>query len=101
VLKLLTMLVAFLLVALALLGLRQRRLELTSESAKIYSTIREKNETLLDQRVEIAKVTNPWTLAWTLKSSGVDPGAALQSRPTSVGRTTVPAVETDLTAPVR
>jgi cell division protein FtsL len=95
------MLVALLLVALVLLGLRQRRLELTSETSAIYAQIREKNEALLDQRVEIAKLTNPWTLAWTLKSSGIDTGAALQNRPTSVGRTPVPAIETDLTAPVR
>jgi len=95
------MLMTLLLVALMLLGLRQRRLELTSETSAIYSQIREHNEMLLDQRVDIAKITNPWTLAWTLKSSGIDTGAALQNRPTSVGRTPVPAVETDLVAPVR
>ena len=95
-LKLFTMLMALLVVALMLLGLRQRRLELTSETSTIYAQIREKNELLLDQRVEIAKVTNPWTLAWTLKSSGVDPGAALQRRPASVGGTPVQQVETDL-----
>lgn len=99
--KLLAMLVTFLVVALLLLGLRQRRLELTSETSAIYAQIRERNETLLDQRVEIAKQTNPWTLAGALKSSGVDTGAALQNRPTSVGRGALPMVETDLVAPVR
>ena len=39
--KLLAMLVTFLLVALMLLGLRQRRLELTSETSAIYAQIRE------------------------------------------------------------
>ena len=95
------MLVALLLVALVLLGLRQRRLELTSETAAIYAQIREKNEALLDQRVEIAKVTNPWAIAGTLTSSGIDTGAALRSRSTSVGRAPVPAIETDLVDPVR
>jgi hypothetical protein len=101
VFKLLAMLVTFLLVALMLLGLRQRRLELTSETSAIYAEIIKRNETLLDQRVEIAQQTNPWTLAGALTSSGVDTGAALKNRPTSVGRTALPAVETDLTDPVR
>ena len=76
-LKLLTMLVAFLLVALALLGLRQRRLELTSQSVVIYSQIRERNETLLDLQVAIAQTTNPWTLADALQRSGVNTGKQL------------------------
>jgi hypothetical protein len=100
VFKLLAMLVTFLVVALALLGLRQRRLELTSESASIYEQIRGRKETLLGQEVEIAKWTNPWALAASLEDSGVDTGAALKNRRTTVGRT-VPAVETDLVAPVR
>ena len=100
--KLLTMLVAFLLVALALLGLRQRRLELTAESAKIYSHIRERNETILSQRVEITRHTTPQTLAAALEASGVNTGAALHMRGASVGRGTTPSgIETDLTAPVR
>jgi hypothetical protein len=102
-LKLLTMLVAFLLVALALLGLRQRRLELTAESAKIYSQIRERNETILSQRVEITNKTNAPALAGALQASGVNPGAALQLRSSTVNRggATTPGPETDLTAPVR
>lgn len=102
-LKLLTMLVAFLLVALALLGLRQRRLELTSESAGIYSKIREHNETLLDQRVVIAQQTNPKTLATALEERGVNTGGALQMRSSTVNRPgNMPTgIETDLTAPIR
>lgn len=99
--KLLTMLVAFLLVALALLGLRQRRLELTSQSVTIYSQIRERNETLLDQRVLIAQKTNPWTLADALQKSGVNTGAALQTRVTALKAPAPTGIETDLTASVR
>lgn len=97
------MLVAFLLVALALLGLRQHRLELTAESAKIYSQIRERNETILSQRVDIAKQTNPPALATALEASGVNTGAALHMRGSSVGRgRSVPSgPEVDLTDQVR
>ena len=100
--KLLVMLVTFLAVALALLGIRQHRLELTSQSAAIYERIRERNETLLDQRVLIARQTNPWTLATALKDSGVNTGTALQPRDTQLGRPlpATPAVETDLIAPL-
>src|SRR3954471_3399162 len=98
--KLLVMLVAFLLVALTLLGLRQHRLELTSESAAIYERIRERNETLLDQRVVIARRTNPWALAAALNESGVDTGDALRARQTRVGEPAptpgVRPIETDL-----
>ncbi len=97
--KLLAMLFIFLIVALALLGMRQRRLELTSESSSIYAQIRDRNETLLDQRVEIARQTNPKTLATALQNAGIDTGAALQSRQPI--RRTLPVVETDLVAPLR
>jgi hypothetical protein len=101
VLKLLIMLVAFLGVALALLGLRQHRMELTSESVKIYDQIRERNESLLDQRAQIARNTNPWSLAATLKDAGVNTGAALRGRdPEPHAQATKPQVETDLVAPL-
>ena len=99
-LKLLVMLVTFLGVGLALLGLRQHRWELNSQSARIYGQIRERNETLLDQRVAIARVTNPWALVAALKDSGMNTGGALERRGTKVGKTP-PAVETDLVAPLR
>jgi hypothetical protein len=87
-------------VALVLVGLRQRRLELTAESAAIYGHIRERTETLLDLEVEIAQKTNPWALANVLQQAGVNTGGAMQPRKATVGRS-VPTVETDLTAPVR
>jgi hypothetical protein len=99
VLKLLVMLVSFLMVGRALLALRQHRLELTSQSAAIYQQIRERNESLLDQRVQIARETNPWALAAALKDAGVNTGAALQKRVTQV-QTIRPQVETDLVAPL-
>jgi cell division protein FtsL len=100
VFKLLAMLVTFLAVALMLLSLRQRRLELTSESSAIYAQIRDRNETLYGLHVEIAKIANPWALAGSWKKSGMNMGGALEPRRTSLGRS-APAVETDLTAPVR
>jgi hypothetical protein len=104
VFKLLAMLVTFLLVALGLLGLRQHRLELTSQSTRIYETIRDRQHTLLDQRVAIARETNPWAIAAALEEHGVDTGDALRKRQTQLGKppgaVTVPAVETDLVAPL-
>jgi hypothetical protein len=99
--KLLVMLGAFLLVALTLLSLRQHRLELTAQTAKIYDQIRDRNDTLLSQKVEIARRTNPWTLANNLQQSGVNTGAALQVH-TLPGHTasTAPVVEDDLVAPL-
>ena len=93
--KLLAMLVTFLVVGLMLLGLRQRRLELTAECSGLYAHIRGQEETLLGQRVEIAKNTNPWALNASLTNAGVNTGGALKPRRATVGRT-VPAVETDL-----
>ena len=101
--KLLAMMVTFLLVALCLLGLRQHRLELTSECTRIYDTLRDRQHTLLDQRVEIARQTNPWAIAAALEQQGVNTGDALRTRQTHLGtRATVntPAVETDLVAPL-
>lgn len=98
--KLLAMLVTMLAVGLMLLGLRQRRLELTAECSQLYAHIRNQNETLLGQRVDIARNTNPWALNGALTGAGWDTGPALKARRATVGRV-VPAVETDLTAPVR
>jgi hypothetical protein len=108
VFKLLAMLVTFLFVALALLALRQHRLELTSQSASIYESIRDRHQTLLDQRAEIAKRTNPWALANALNEQGVNTGEALRTRATRLpNRDAAPAapgaappVETDLVAPL-
>jgi hypothetical protein len=100
VLKMLVMLVWFMVVSMVLVGLRQHRLEITSGSASIYDEIRDRRQTLLDQRVEIAKQTNPWALASALQSAGVNTGEALRSRDTTVSGPKIPKVETDLVAPV-
>jgi hypothetical protein len=107
VFKLLVTLGTFLLVALALFGLRQHRLELTSECAKIHSQIKNREEVLLDQRVEIARKTNPWALAAGLEAAGLHKPDALVTREGRTGRPrpgvtqSTPAVETDLLAPLR
>ena len=100
--KLLVMLVVCLAVALALLGLRQRRLELTSQSAAIYQQIEERNQTLLDQRVAISLKTNPIAVKDALQATGVNPGPAFETRDTQIGRpaSATPTVETDLVAPL-
>jgi hypothetical protein len=110
--KMLMMLGSFLVVALAVLALRQRRLEVTSDVVRIHDEIVARKQTLLDQRVEIAKETNPWTLAASLKASGVDTGDALELRQRGGNKLGTngsgggaapaarPAVETDLVAPV-
>ena len=85
--KLLAMIVTFLAVGLTLLALRQHRLELTSQSAAIYDIIRDRNHTLLDQRVEIARKTNPWAIASALHDSGVNTGDALRIRDTRTSPT--------------
>ena len=54
------MLVTFLAVALTVLALRHERLELTAETARIHDQIVARHQTLLDQRVAIARQTNPW-----------------------------------------
>jgi len=100
VFKLLTMLVAFLLIALMLLGLRQRRMELTSETSALCGQVQQRKEHLLDQQVQIARVTNPKTLTQSLADSGMDPGAALHPRPHNT-RPSPSGVETDLIAPLR
>jgi hypothetical protein len=99
VFKLLFTLGTFLVVALALLALRQHRLELTSESMKIHDEISAREHTLWDQRAEIARRTNPWALASGLQAAGVDTGAALTPRPSS--KPAAPAIQTDLAAPFR
>jgi hypothetical protein len=93
--------------ALTLLGLRQYRLEITSQCAKIHHDIKNREDDLRAQRVAIARETNPWALAATLEKAGLNPGDALITRD---GRTkqrppgttsTTPQVETDLLAPLR
>jgi hypothetical protein len=97
----------FLLVALALFGLRQHRLELTSQCSKIHSAIKNREDVLLDQRVQIARKTNPWALASGLQAAGLNTPDALVTRDGRTGRPrpgmspSTPVVETDLLAPLR
>ena len=97
------MLGTFLLIALAMLALRQRKLEMYADTVKIHDEILARRQTLLDQRVEITKKTNSWALAASLKAAGVDVGGALESRPSAESGTNgpqIPKVESDLLAPV-
>jgi len=103
VFKLLAMLVTFLLVSLCLLWLRQHRLELTSQCTRIYDMLLDRQHTIRDQRVEIARHTNPWAVAAALEQQGVNTGEALRTRQTHLGKPAAgnaPAVETDLIAPL-
>ena len=106
-LKLLFTLGAFLVISLAVLGLRQRRLEISAETARLHDQIKLREQTLWDQQVQIAKSTNPLTLAVNLKSAGMNAGEALQPRATGrraggtgAGASAKPP-ETDLIAPLR
>ncbi len=100
-LKLLFMLIAFLGVGMVLMGLRQRRMELQASSAEIYQHIRERQETLLGEEAQIARETNPLTLASSLKNQGVPVGPALELRDTHEKKPGGEGpVETDLVAPV-
>lgn len=85
-LKLLFTLGVFLLLSLAVLGLRQHRLEVTSQTARLHDQIKVREQTLWDQRVQIAKSTNPLALAVNLKTAGMSAGEAMQPR--STGRRT-------------
>jgi hypothetical protein len=79
-LKLFATLIVFLLLALAMLGLRHHRMELTAESARLRDQIRQQEHVLGDQRVQIAKVTNPLILTENLKKAGID-GAGIPPPP--------------------
>lgn len=66
--------VVFLLVALALLGLRQHRLELTSQTAQLQADVQLREQTMWGQRMKIAQETNPVVLAAELKKQGLADG---------------------------
>jgi len=71
-LKLFATLLVFLLLALAVLGLHHHRLELTAQSARLRDHIRQQEHLLADQRVEIARTTDPRVLAEHLKKALTD-----------------------------
>jgi len=90
--------------SLAVLALRHHRLEITSQTAKLHDTIKAREQSLWDERVQIARNTNPLALAVNLKTQGMSPGAALQPRDTQTKKTRSDAgthVETDLVGPLR
>jgi hypothetical protein len=66
--KILTCLIAFFVIAALLFGIRQKRLDLTSESAHISAQIARHRQILWDQQTKIAADTNPLTLARKLKA---------------------------------
>jgi hypothetical protein len=91
-LKLFATLIVFLLLALAMLGLRHHRMELTAQTARLRDQIRQQEHVLGDQRVQIAKVTNPLVLTENLKKAGID-GAGIPPPPEApLGMQIVPAV---------
>jgi hypothetical protein len=106
VFKLFVTLAAFLLVALALFGLRQQQREISAQCVKMYREIEDHKDTLRSQRVDISRATSPTALATGLKNAGMDPGDALVMRANrTVKKPPAPrnasAVETDLIAPLR
>ncbi len=66
--KILTCLIAFFVIAGLLFGIRQVRLDLTSESAHISAQIARHRQILWDQQTKIAADTNPLTLAQKLQA---------------------------------
>jgi hypothetical protein len=69
--KLLTTMLVFLVVALLVLGLRQHRLELTSQTAWLQGQIAQREQTLWGQRMAIARATNPTVLASELQKQNL------------------------------
>ena len=103
--KLLVTLVWFLLVGLSLFGLRHQRAELEKQHVDLRRVIERREYTLREHGVPISVVTSQKALVQGLKNAGIDVGDALQMREDRVGRSSAvrrpPAIETDLTAPVR
>ena len=66
--KILTCLLAFFLTAGLLFGIRQKRLDLTSQSARISAQIAGHKQILWDQQTKIAADTNPQALFARLRA---------------------------------
>ncbi len=78
--KILTCLIAFFIIAGLLFGIRQVRLDLTSQSARLSAQIARRRQILWDQQTKIAAATNPLTLAARLHAmqaaqAATQPGA--------------------------
>ena len=76
-LKLFVTLVLFLALALGLLGLRMRRLELTAETARLRLDVERRQHQLWGQEDQIARQTNPPALAEGLHNSGMVMGSPI------------------------
>ena len=70
--KLLFTLMVFLMLGLALLGLRQHRLELTAETARLHQQVLDREKTLDGQEVQISQSTNPLKISEAIKASGIE-----------------------------
>ena len=79
--KLLFTLGAFLLLSLTVLGLRQHRLELTAQTARLHNEALQLQQALADQQVEITQKTNPLVLQKELAQMGLAGGAVTQPAP--------------------
>jgi hypothetical protein len=86
--KLLTAVVTFLVLALALMGLRQHRRELESQTAGILDQIELRKHRLWDQRPQITAVASPTSLAKSMQQLGLagEVGVVDKSRPSIAPR---------------
>ena len=98
--KLLFTLVIFLALGLALLGLRQHRLELTAEAARLHQQVSEREQTLWGQEVQIALRTDPRKITEAIKASGIELALPISGNATQPSRLPVEATG-DLVGAVR
>jgi L-cystine uptake protein TcyP (sodium:dicarboxylate symporter family) len=66
--KIITCLIVFFFIAALVFIIRQKRLDLTSQSAQISAQIARKRQILWDQQTKIAAETNPQTLLLKLRT---------------------------------
>ena len=97
-LKLLVTLVAFLLLALAVMGMRHHARELESQTASMIHESELKKHELMDQRPEITQVSNPIALAKNMKDRGLAGDLGVVDMPKLKRPVDDPG---DLVAPVR
>ena len=81
--KILTCLIAFFITAGLLFGIRQMRLDLTSQSARISAQIARHKQILWDQQTKIAADTNPQTLSARLAALRDQAAATQPAAPSS------------------
>ncbi len=79
--KILTCLIAFFLTAGLLFGIRQMRLDLTSQSARISAQIARHKQILWDQQTKIAADTNPQGLSARLAALRAQDAATQPAAP--------------------